>query len=80
MSEAQELLIECKHHWLIDSPNGPTSQGTCKLCGQRNEFKNSTQGLRLGPREPSGQEGPAGTKVAAGSQPVSETADSEGAT
>ena len=44
MSEAQELLIECKHHWLIDSPNGPTSQGTCKLCGQRNEFKNSTQG------------------------------------
>ena len=23
---------ECRHHWRIDSPNGATSMGTCKLC------------------------------------------------
>lgn len=31
------------HHWLIESPNGPTSVGTCKVCGVIREFKNSIQ-------------------------------------
>ena len=31
----------CRHHWLIDSPQGPTSIGMCKLCGARKEFSNS---------------------------------------
>ncbi len=31
------------HHWLIESPNGPTSVGTCKVCGLIREFKNSIQ-------------------------------------
>lgn len=31
------------HHWLIESPNGPTSAGTCKVCGLIREFKNSIQ-------------------------------------
>lgn len=29
------------HFWVIESPNGPTSQGTCKLCGNEREFRNS---------------------------------------
>ena len=30
------------HHWLIASPNGPTSVGVCRLCGhQRDDFSNS---------------------------------------
>lgn len=33
----------CAHHWLIESPNGPTSRGTCKACGELREFKNSVQ-------------------------------------
>jgi hypothetical protein len=40
----EQTLSECKHHWLIESPNGPTSQGTCKLCGERAEFRNSMPG------------------------------------
>lgn len=24
---------ECRHHWLIESPHGPTSMGICRLCG-----------------------------------------------
>ncbi len=31
------------HHWMIESPNGPTSVGTCKVCGVLREFKNSIQ-------------------------------------
>jgi hypothetical protein len=31
----------CPHHWVIDAPNGPTSVGTCKMCGERQEFVNS---------------------------------------
>ena len=32
---------KCKHYWIIDSPNGPTSKGVCKYCGVENEFSNS---------------------------------------
>jgi len=32
---------ECVHFWLIDTPNGPTSQGTCKQCGKIQLFRNS---------------------------------------
>jgi len=31
----------CQHHWLIESPSGPTSVGQCKLCGAEREFRNS---------------------------------------
>ena len=39
---ATESRIEvCAHHWVIDSPNGPTSSGVCKLCGATQDFVNS---------------------------------------
>lgn len=28
------------HRWRIDEPNGPISQGVCKVCGQKKQFKN----------------------------------------
>jgi hypothetical protein len=31
---------ECSHHWVIESPDGPTSQGRCKHCGVVKEFSN----------------------------------------
>lgn len=31
----------CRHHWVIDAPNGPISQGHCKTCGAAREFRNS---------------------------------------
>ena len=34
----------CPHHWQIPSPNGPTSIGTCKNCGETREFRNSIPG------------------------------------
>ena len=36
-------LATCVHYWLIESPNGPTSIGTCKGCGEEREFRNSIQ-------------------------------------
>ncbi len=32
---------ECKHYWVIESPHGPVSTGTCKLCSEHREFWNS---------------------------------------
>ena len=37
----------CPHHWVIDTPNGPTSVGTCKRCGERQEFVNSLGSVGL---------------------------------
>ena len=34
----------CAHQWLIEAPNGPTSRGVCRLCGEVGEFRNSTEG------------------------------------
>lgn len=33
----------CRHHWKIESANGPTSKGICKFCGAHQEFQNSPQ-------------------------------------
>ena len=30
----------CCHHWVIEAPDGPSSHGRCRLCGQMKEFKN----------------------------------------
>ncbi len=38
---ADAVESDCAHHWAIESPNGPTSNGTCKRCGEIKEFKNS---------------------------------------
>ncbi len=37
------VSAHCAHHWLIDRPNGPTSEGVCQRCGERREFTNSAQ-------------------------------------
>ncbi len=33
---------QCQHHWKIAAPNGATSMGVCKRCGEEREFANST--------------------------------------
>lgn len=35
---------DCAHFWNIESPNGPTSIGSCKVCGAIREFRNSIPG------------------------------------
>jgi len=31
----------CQHHWIIETPQGATSRGYCKRCGEEREFRNS---------------------------------------
>jgi len=38
---APELPV-CRHHWRIETPNGSTSVGNCKVCGEIREFSNSS--------------------------------------
>ncbi len=28
------------HHYIVDTPNGPTSEGVCKTCGATKRFPN----------------------------------------
>lgn len=30
----------CQHHWVISTPEGPYSQGTCRKCGSTRQFRN----------------------------------------
>lgn len=30
----------CRHHWIIEAPMGPVSNGACQLCNEVREFKN----------------------------------------
>ncbi len=32
---------KCGHYWIIEGPEGPTSRGVCKFCGEEKEFYNS---------------------------------------
>ena len=35
-----KFLEICVHHWIIDLPTGPYSNGACKKCGEQKEFSN----------------------------------------
>lgn len=35
-------MNDCVHFWIIDPPNGMTSQGICQYCEERKDFENST--------------------------------------
>ena len=37
------ISATCAHHWVIDRPNGPTSEGVCQRCGEKREFSNSAE-------------------------------------
>ncbi|MEX2226741.1 MAG: hypothetical protein WEB52_09865 [Dehalococcoidia bacterium] len=41
--ETGEVQAVCVHRWVIESPNGATSHGTCRNCGAEKEFPNSAE-------------------------------------
>lgn len=43
---------DCKHHWLVARPNGPTSEGICRKCGAQNTYPNVPDDLRYGYENP----------------------------
>ena len=39
--KVDQQLNEHAHHWMLDTPNGPITIGTCKICHEDREFYNS---------------------------------------
>ena len=37
----------CRHHWVIEVPNGPLSAGRCKICGSVRDFCNNPEDARI---------------------------------
>lgn len=37
----EQQVATCRHHWVIAAPQGATSMGRCKVCGEAREFSNS---------------------------------------
>ena len=52
----EEQATQCRHHWLIESPGGPTSNGVCRNCGSERVFRNYLDGARWTEDERSDQE------------------------
>jgi len=50
-TEQFESEMECRHYWLIESPNGPSSRGVCKFCGMEREFLNARPEFLFGKRD-----------------------------
>ncbi len=41
--EKLDEIVDCKHHWAIETANRPISKGTCRVCGEEREFSNSLE-------------------------------------
>ena len=54
--EAERDEGVCRHHWVIEAPDGPVSHGKCRLCGETQEFKNVIESTPWG--EESGDSAP----------------------
>ena len=37
----EQPVSSCRHHWIIEPANGPTSRGICRNCRQSKWFNNS---------------------------------------
>ncbi len=40
-AEVTAVQDRCRHHWIIEIANGPTSRGVCQYCGESRDFFNS---------------------------------------
>ena len=37
----EESKPTCRHHWVIETANGPVSWSVCQVCHEGKEFRNS---------------------------------------
>ena len=35
------IETQCIHHWILEPPNGPVTEGICKKCDRIKKFDNS---------------------------------------
>ena len=46
-AEALQLVGDCVHHWVLESPKGELTPGRCKKCSKEKEFTGETS-YRIG--------------------------------
>lgn len=39
----KRVARSCQHHWIIETPHGVTSRGTCKRCSVTKRFPNAAE-------------------------------------
>jgi hypothetical protein len=49
VAQEEAYIAPCRHHWIIETANGPVSRGVCRICQETREFRNSVGDLE---REP----------------------------
>ena len=49
LQEVQAPAVQtCRHHWMIQTADGPVSLGVCQLCFEAREFMNSIDDWNTG--------------------------------
>ena len=47
--------MNCKHHFLVETPNGPTSAGVCTKCQKVQYFRNGFEEVKRKRKAPQGK-------------------------
>lgn len=42
-AQTEQIGPVCVHRWVIESPEGETSHGMCRVCGAEKEFPNAAE-------------------------------------
>ena len=69
---ADESVVSCCHHWVIQPADGPSSNGACQVCGETREFKNYVESATWGDGRTAGR----GSSTPAASESTSDDDDS----
>jgi hypothetical protein len=46
--QPEDSPLVCQHHWVIQPADGPSSNGSCQVCGETREFKNYVESATWG--------------------------------
>jgi hypothetical protein len=53
--DSQRESAVCQHHWLVEMPNGPTSNARCTRCKMTRIFYNDPDAAMIGAGTPAPQ-------------------------
>jgi hypothetical protein len=50
VAEKKAIPSRCRHHWIIETANGPVSRGVCRNCLETRQCRNSIYELDREPQ------------------------------
>ncbi|MDA1129081.1 MAG: hypothetical protein O2913_10345 [Chloroflexi bacterium] len=72
-SIAEESVVTCCHHWVIQPADGPVSNGSCQVCGEIREFTNYVESATWGDSRTTGKSSSASASTESTSDDEAET-------